>query len=431
MRDPFWQSWDSAPALAPLAAVPAGLPDADKIPPREWLYGTALIRRFVSVLVAPGGVGKSALVLAQALALATGKNFMAEKVHHSVPAWVLNLEDPLEETERRLAALMIRHRIAREAVAGRMFLNSGRHRRVRMAVIGPDGFTIAYPDQAGVIETVKAHGIGLITVDPFVKSHTLDENSNAHMDAAATAWAEVAEATGAAVQLVHHTRKGGAEDAGVEAARGAKALTDAARVARVLSPMTLAEAEQLGVKPGERWRHVRLDDAKANLAPRAEKALWFRLDTVSLENKTVDYPQGDNVAAITPWHPAGVWTRLSPGDCNSALDRIAAGPPKVGNEGGGMYAALRRGHGAHRWAGHVLTAQFGLTDAQALEVITTWLRTGLLVEVEYRDAEQRKMRSGVRVVDALRPTASTHAGSEARGADYPGSEARGADHAAV
>ena len=405
MRDPFWQSWDSARSPAPLLALPAALPDADKIPPREWLYGTALIRRFVSVLVAPGGVGKSALVLGQALALATGKNFMAEKIHHAVPAWVLNLEDPLEETERRLAALMIRHRIARDEVAGRVFLNSGRHRRVRMAVIGPDGFTIAYPDQDGIIETARAHGIGLITVDPFVKSHTLDENSNAHMDAAATAWAEVAEATGAAVQLVHHTRKGGAED-GVEAARGAKSLTDAARVARVLSPMTSAEAEQLGVRPGERWRHVRLDDAKANLAPRAEKALWFRLDTVNLENKSADYPNGDNVAAITPWHPAGVWTRLSAGDCNMALDRIATGP-----EGGGMYAAVRRGHGAHRWAGHVLTTRFGLTDAQATEVIATWLRTGLLLEVEYRDAEQRKTRTGLRVNDSLRPTVSAHAGS--------------------
>ena len=287
MQDPFWQNWDAGGQI--LSAVPAVLPDPDKIAPREWLYGTALVRRFVSVLVAPGGVGKSALVLGQALALATGKNFLAEKIHHSVPAWVLNLEDPLEETERRLAALMIRHQIPRADVAGRIFLHSGRQRRVRMAVIGTDGFTIAYPDRAAIVETVKAQGIGLIVVDPFVKSHTLDENSNAHMDAAATAWAEVAEATGAAIQLVHHMRKGNADDslASVESARGAKSLTDAARVARLLSPMSLTEAEQLGVKPAERWRHVRLDDAKANLAPRAEKALWFKLDTVNLNNASL------------------------------------------------------------------------------------------------------------------------------------------------
>lgn len=386
-----------------MSAVPAALPDASQIPPREWLYGTALVRRFVSVLVAPGGVGKSALVLGQALALATGRNFLAEKVHHSVPAWVLNLEDPLEETERRLAALMIRHQIARADVAGRMFLHSGRQRRVRMAVIGPDGFTVAFPDQAAITEAVRAQGIGLIVVDPFVKSHTLDENSNEQMDAAATAWAEVADATGAAVQLVHHVRKSSNDDAltSVEAARGAKSLTDAARVARLLSPMGLAEAEQLGVKPAERWRHVRLDDAKANMAPRADKALWFKLDTVNLNNATDLYPHGDNVAAITPWHPASVWARLSPADCNRALDRIAKGPP-----GGGLFAPQRRGHGAHRWAGHVLVMLFNLTETQAGEIINTWLRTGLLVEAEFRDPEQRKTRTGVRVTDALRPTVS-------------------------
>lgn len=64
-----WAAWDqhvAAPALlhaAPLAADPATLPAPATIPPREWLYGSRLIRRFVSVLAAPGGVGKSALAL--------------------------------------------------------------------------------------------------------------------------------------------------------------------------------------------------------------------------------------------------------------------------------------------------------------------------------------------------------------------------------
>ena len=297
---------------------------------------------------------------------------------------------------------MARHDIPRDEVAGRIYLHSGRARRVCMAAIGPDGFTIAYPDQQAITETVKGHGIGLIVVDPFVKSHTLDENSNAHMDAAATAWAEVAEATGAAIQLVHHMRKGNADDAlaDVEAARGAKSLTDAARVARLLSPMSLIEAEQLGVKPAERWRHVRLDDAKANLAPRADKALWYRLDTVNLNNATDLYPHGDNVAAITPWHPRSTFSRISPEDCNAVLDRIAAGMAD-----GTPYAAYRRGGGSHRWAGHMLMALLSLTAAQANEIIVTWLRNGLLVEAAYPDREQRKTRTGLKVNDALRPTA--------------------------
>ena len=393
-----WEAWAErrAPAAA-FVAEPAALPDPACIAPREWLYGTALVRRFVSVLIAPGGVGKSALALAQALALATGEPFLGERVHHSVPVWVLNLEDPLEELNRRLAALMIHHAIPPARVAGRLFLHSGRSRRVTMAAVGPDGGTIIHPDKSALTDAVRARSIGLVVVDPFVKSHRLEENSNPHMDAAATAWAELAEETGAAVLLVHHVRKGAAED--IDAARGGKALTDAARAGRLLAPMSEAEAERLGVAPAERWRHVRLDDAKANMAPRAERALWFRLETVNLGNASTDYPHGDNVAAIAPWQPATVWALLSPEACNQVLDLIAAGPGA-----GELYAGHRRGRANERWAGRVLVERHGLTEAQAAEVIAAWLRSGLLVETTYRDTVQRKTRTGVAVTDALRPT---------------------------
>ena len=133
----IWAQWEAA--RAPLAAVPAPLPAPETIPPREWLYGSRYVRRFVAVLAAPGGVGKSALALGQAVALASGQPILGERVHHRVPAWVLNLEDPLEEQHRRLAALLRLHRLPDEAVAGRLFLHSGRDRRVCIANLGPDG----------------------------------------------------------------------------------------------------------------------------------------------------------------------------------------------------------------------------------------------------------------------------------------------------
>ena len=75
-----------------------------------------------------------------------------------------------------------------------------------------------------------------------------------------------------------------------------------------------------------------------------------------------------------------------------------------------MFAPQRRGMGAHRWAGHVLVTLFSLTETQAGEIIAKWLRTGLLVETEFRDADQRKTRIGVRVNDSLRPTITPHPG---------------------
>ena len=395
----LWQRWRESGT--PLAAVPAPLPDPASIAPREWLYGTRLIRRFVSVLAAPGGAGKSALALGQAVALATGRPILGEPVHHPAPAWLLDLEDPQEETHRRLAACLRLHNLPDEAVRGRLYLHAGRARRLCIAALA-EGQGLAFPDRDAVAEAALARGIGLIVVDPFVKSHALDENSNPHMDAAAAAWADVAERTGAAVLLIHHVRKLGGGPLDLEAARGAKALTDAARSAALLSPMSAEEGERLGVAAGDRWRLVRLDDAKANLAPRAEQALWFRLATVKLGNGTAAYPAGDAVQAIQPWRPPSAFADISVADANAALDAIAAGP-----EPGQLYTVHRRGEGpADRWAGRVLQ-RHGLTESVAGRVIAVWLKNGLLEEHEYRDPVHRRARRGLRVNDAKRPTMRT------------------------
>ncbi|HTN09380.1 MAG TPA: AAA family ATPase, partial [Acetobacteraceae bacterium] len=293
----------------------------------------------------------------------------------------------------------------RAAIAGRFYLSSGRTRRLRMAELDETG--IVHPDQQAVVGAALAAGIGLIVVDPFVKSHQLDENANAQIDAAATAWAEIAEATGAAVLLVHHVRKGATSD--VDAMRGAKALTDAARSAALLTPMTAEEARHLSVPERERWRHVRLDDAKANMAPRADAAQWFRLESVALGNHTPLYPHGDSVAAIAAWKPPSPFRQLSPVECNRALDKIAAG---IGD--GAAFSAHRTGRATERWAGSVLVRGFGLDEADATRVIAAWLRSGLLVEEEYRHPTQRKLRMGVRVDDARRPTVVTPAGETHR-----------------
>ncbi len=394
-----WDSWDKARATPPpLLAEAASLPPPERIPPREWLYGTRLVRRFVSVLAAPGGAGKSALALAQAVALATGKPLLGERVHHSVPAWVLNLEDPLEEMNRRVAALLRLHGLDDAAVAGRLFLHSGRARKLCMAEYDEAG-GYRYPDQEAVIAAALAARIGLIVVDPFVKSHALDENSNPAMDAAATAWAQVAERTGAAVLLVHHVRKlgGGAMD--IEATRGAKALTDAARSAAMLSTMPEEDAERLGIPPLERWRYLRLDDAKANMAPRAEQAQWLRLESVALGNTTALYPSGDMVGALSAWKPPSPFAGLDAAALNRALDDIAAGP-----EPGAKYPANRSGRfaGATRWAGLPLQRQ-GASEADAARILSQWLRSGLLEVVDYRDPIRRKPVQGVQVIDAKRP----------------------------
>jgi hypothetical protein len=107
---------------------------------------------------------------------------------------------------------------------------------------------------------------------------------------------------------------------------------------------------------------------------------------------------GDNVAAISAWAAETLRSRLTPADCNTALDAIAAGP-----EPGARYAAQRRGRGTERWVGRMLTDPLQVNETQAVEVIGAWLISGLLIEENYRDSLRRKTRVGV--VDATRPTA--------------------------
>jgi hypothetical protein len=379
----------------PLVLKAARLPDPTTIPPRQWLYGTQLLRGFVTVLVAPGGTGKSTYAMVVATALASGKKLLGEHIFARVSTAILNLEDPMDELERRLAAIMLRYKLSSPDLSDRIFLHSGEDRAVTMASLGEDGFSVIHPDEDALTAEIKAHGIGLLVVDPFAESHTLEENSNPQMIQAAAAWRRIARATNCAILLVHHVRKGAVID--IESARGAKGLTDSARVGLLLSSMGQEDAEALGISTDERAQYVRLDDAKSNMAPKATKARWFKLEREDLHNVTDDYPSGDKVATMVPWEPPSVWADTTTASLNEALDLIAAGP-----EPGILYNATRRG-GSNRWAGQVLVHTLGLTEKQASIMIADWIRNETLEEVEYRHPKRREPVAGVRVNDTKRP----------------------------
>jgi hypothetical protein len=84
-----------------LVATPFVPRDPAGIPPRAWLYGRHLIRRNVSVTVAPGGVGKSSLTIIQALELVTGRQFLGDWNAGPLRVWLFNLEDERSELVQR------------------------------------------------------------------------------------------------------------------------------------------------------------------------------------------------------------------------------------------------------------------------------------------------------------------------------------------
>jgi hypothetical protein len=380
--------------LVPLELRPAEDIDPKLIPPRQWLYGRALVRSFVSVLVAPGGTGKSLWAMVAGVSLATGISLLGERVYARTNVWLINLDDPMDELNRRFAAVRLHYRLQPDEWEGRFYMNSGEERGLFMAEmkLTEDGFAVVHPDEEALERHILDNAIGLLIVDPFAESHSLEENSNPQMVAATAAWRRVARRTKCAILLVHHVRKGGNGD--IESARGAKALTDSARVGLVMSTMSTEEAEALGIEDEDRLSYVRLDDAKANLAPRAGAARWFKLNQMELGNQTPEYPEGDQVAVMTAWIPPSPWEGLDAVLVNKILDGLAKGP-----EDGEFWSFNRQAK--ERWAGNVIIEAAGRTPVQAQSMLAVWKKNQVIIENTYISPKRKNRETGRIVVNEL------------------------------
>jgi hypothetical protein len=320
-------------AFGKLIARPFVLGDPRAIAPRAWLYGRHYIRKFVSATVAPGGLGKSSLALVEAVDMATGRGLLSGKPGPLRRVWYWCGEDPREEIERRVAAICLHYGITADDLGDRLFIDSGRDTPLIMATESRDGVQLARPVADGLATEMQASRIDVLVLDPFVATHAVSENDNGAINAVARQFAEIADQANAAVELVHHLRKGapGASgDRSVDDARGARALIDATRSTRVLNPMTEDEAGALGIAPEHRRRYFRVDDGKANLVPPSTSAVWRYLASVSLDNGTADMP-ADFVGVVTAWDKPAVGDGITQQNVADLHQRLEAGAPNRRN----------------------------------------------------------------------------------------------------
>jgi len=264
------------------------------IPKREWLLGTWFISRFLTVTVAPGGTGKSNLSIIEALAVITGRRISGDHVHVPGRVWLHNGEDPLDEIARRISAACQIHQVAPEEIKGKFFYTSGR--TSPLILVREQGRTVTRDASAiaAVKDFIVQNAIKLWIVDPFVDLHDVNENDNAAINMVAKTLSLIADETGCAVHVVHHTRKKGKDGAvtDMDMGRGASALMSAARIGRNLNVMTEKDAEKFNLPMSHHW-YVRLDSSKANLAGPNDRTRWF-------EKLSVDLPNGDGVGVLSP-----------------------------------------------------------------------------------------------------------------------------------
>jgi hypothetical protein len=273
--------------------------DEEALPPRPWIAYRRLIRGKLSLMVAPGSIGKSLFSLQWACAIATGNgDWCGLEVRERCDVLVMNNEDDRGELASRLAAVVRHFGLNRRHIWQHVHLRPSNEGRFQLVERVGRGTLKETPRVAELIQYVKHYKIGVIVFDPLVSIHQADENNNVEMDAVCDVLKKVASETGAAIMVVHHTRKppqassdsfAGSADAG----RGASAVVNAARVALTAFGMSEKDAGKYGIPAKERGRYVRLDDAKANLFLASSEAQWFRRETVRL-------PSGEESGALRP-----------------------------------------------------------------------------------------------------------------------------------
>lgn len=381
----------AAPPTQPIKATPFVLRDPRAIPPRRWLYGRHYIRRFTTATVAPGGLGKTSLVLVEALAMVTGKPLLGVRVPERLRVWVWNGEDPHEEIERRLTAACLHYGITADDIGDRLFIDSGRETPIVIAQKLGDGTTIHRPVVDALTAEIRERRIDVMILDPFVSCHSVPENDNGAIDKVVKAYGGIAEAANCCFEFVHHVRKAGAGQVAytAEDARGGSALIGGVRSARVLNAMSADEAEKAEIASNDRRRFFRVDDGKANMAPPLEKADWRELVGVGLGNETPDLPE-DIVGVVTPWTMPGVFDDIGVADLRRAQDKIASG----------TWAANVQ---ADNWAGYAIAEVLDL-DAETKggktkvrDILKTWTESGALKIVRVEDKAKGRSKPLVTV----------------------------------
>jgi hypothetical protein len=370
---------DKAPPRL-VQAVPYRWVDPKDIPPRQFLYGHHLIRGYVSVDVAGGGVGKTGAKIVETLSMISAKPLLGQIVPERLRVWLWNLEDTLEELTRRIQAACQHYGLGPDDLGDRLLVN-GREHQLCITETLRYGVEIRRPVIDALIDEINAHRIDVINVDPFISCHTAGENDNTAIDRVVKEWGHVAAATNSSIGLTHHSRKGKSEiEIDADSSRGAKALVDAARSVRVFNRMTAAEGGKAGVENHRSYFRAAID--KANLTPPPDQANWYRIIPVQLVN-------GDNVGVVTKWEWPDAFKGVTPDHTLKVQKAIHA-------------RNCRKDIQSPQWVGNTIAEAMGLDPAdkavraKVKSLLATWMNEGLLDEDEGKDSKG-KVKTFVRV----------------------------------
>lgn len=363
----------------PFRFTPFTWKDPKTLPRREFAFGKHYIRKYVSVTVAPGGLGKTSNSVVEALSMASGKDLTGDKPPKRLKVWLFNAEDPRDEMDRRIMAACLHYGLSLADIEGHLFLDTGREQE--LIVMHEDkktGVTVNVPIVEAVAEQIRRNQVDVLIVDPFVSTHRVNENDNGAIDKVAKLWAQIADDTNCAIDVVHHLRKLADREATVEDARGAISLIGAARSVRVLNRMSAEDANSAGIDEKDRYSYFHIHYGKQNLTRMDTAQHWRKMESVSLGNGPNKLTPGDTAGVVTEWK----WPsqeELMEGVPDDVQERFLI---RINNQ------EHRDSDQAEGWAGYLLAELMGepLTHTKGMtkqkrrfkRIIDAWKSTGLV-----------------------------------------------------
>jgi len=316
---------------------------------------------------------------------------------------MLSLEDSRDELRRRIRAACLHHEIDPVELKSWFFYSAPKG--VKLAEMRNGARQIGHLEKL-LRDAIERRKPDLVAFDPFIRLHALEENDSGAMDFVCDLLTKLSIEYDIAIDAPHHTRKGQLAAGDADNGRGASSMRDAMRLVSTLTTMSEDEAKMFDISEIDRHDYVRLDPAKVNITRRSQKATWFKLVSVKLDNGTKaddgspsgDYPNGDEVQTVEPWTPPDTWANLSTVALNAALTEIDAGMSN-----GQRYSDASAATDRAAW---VVVQRHcpGKTEPQCREIIRTWVKNGVLYKEDYEDPIKREPRPGLRVNNSTRPS---------------------------
>jgi hypothetical protein len=267
----------------------------------RWLLGTILARGMVSLLGAKTKAGKTALLVAWALSLASGRDLLGLRtLGKPLRILTINMEEERGVWLMRFRAALIQHGIPEAQVAAHLTVYTAADLpglRITCTTNGTETINLAGFARLKALMT----GFDVVILDPLMAMLGSDVSTNAIMAEVMLMLNSLAQRHGLAILVSHHERKGaGTGGEGLDAIMGASALVNHCRVAIGIRAMTEKEALRLGIPPDQAWRYFTITGLGSNHAPSQGDVVWLERGGVTIPGtaEPPDYPEDEVAVAV-------------------------------------------------------------------------------------------------------------------------------------